>query len=428
MLTIAKRISWVIFLLLSCRSLELVDRGFTYRMEGVWIYGLGAIFLFGLLRGRKIICSRTGAYAAFIMVYFPVTVALVTHLKWDQPLWYGIAIMRRFFLLLFVLMLDQQFSRRKLGLDEVEKILVWTAWAQLTLFLAGPLFNKEVSLGMSAVKGDIIGGKTFFLVYGFFYYAWQAFEALVPWKKYLHAFLSAVFLSVMTFLHKGRGLFFSAALALGVVFVFRKVSARKKITRTILGLFFLLLLGLILLSIFQHEFLERAKQFVAASHEAAKVVVTGKKSEDASANVRLDQIAFMRQNTKNWFFGEGVLHDNWEGKRNILPSYFFASDIGWFGIIYLHGWIGLFILLWQFVLARKYSNEWRDVKRKTFCLAAQTMCLFCFLNSFATGMMSFAPANALVFVLIMQEIMKEQRGEIVEEKGRQRGITEFGRK
>jgi hypothetical protein len=407
-----KGVFLVAFFLLSSRNFQFLSEELVHQIEGVWICALTLVVLFKIsssfLAGKTSL-EKTDVYALFVVLYFPTASAFMANLDWGQPLWYGFSAMRRFFLAFCPLLMLQLLRKKKISVNEIKKALLFLSWLQLFSFVYAALFQDSAAMQTTAAKGNLIKLPTFFLAVGFFYYANSSVAQIFLRKKILYAFYSLLYLAVIAVLFKGRILFFSVIAAWGAIFFMRRLSFEKKMVWVSVSLIFLMVIVSVLFLAFGPYLAQEISSFSAASAEAIKVVVTGQEASDGSANIRLREVSYMIQSTKHWLLGNGAIHYNWTGFKGSFPPWFFPSDIGWFGLIYLHGLIGLILLHWQFLLAWRWRRFEGTAAEEVFFSTCRAMVLFCFFYSMVTGLISVMPANTLIFVFLMQYMAKGRR-------------------
>ena len=380
-------------------------------MGNVWVYALVMIFVFrkatGFLIG-KIALKEPERYALFIILYYPAMAAYVTSLDWGQPLIYGILAQRNFGTVFFPLLLLDFLMRAKIKLNDVEKALVFLGWAQLVFSFGAFVFHWQQFMHDAAIKGEILKAPFYFLVVGSFYYNSRSVVGTTVRDKLFNAFYGLCFLTGLIVIFKGRSLVLSILASWGIIFFARRSSLNKKSAWLILFTIFLFALFLVVFFGMGQYLGPQIQKFMAASGEAIKVI-SGKASADPSSNIRLQDISFMMRSTKHWLVGTGEIYPKWVGHGGpTTPDSFYTSDIGWYGIIYLYGLIGLIIANGQFVLALRYRLPSTRLEREALFLTCQSMSLFCFLRSMITMEVLTYPAISLTFIFLMWYMAREQ--------------------
>ena len=136
----------------------------------------------------------------------------------------------------------------------------------------------------------------------------------------------------------------------------RLVIAQKMLVIVLVPTLAALLLATALLFVFDTgNMIHMAGKFT----DAFTVVLTGEPSDDASANARLVETASaLPYIEKNWLLGNGDISRQWHGGyEGVLGAFFYPSDVGIIGTIYLYGLLGLLLFAIQFVFAIRFSNR-----------------------------------------------------------------------
>lgn len=374
------------------------------QLDQVWVYLLVGVFIFRkslrFLCG-KIILREPEKYALFIVFYYPSIVACVTAMDWGQPLLYGVLSQRQIGHVFFPLLLLDFLMRGKIKINDVEKTLVVLSWAQLLFSLFAFVFQSDWIRHESEIKGEILKTPYHLIIVGFFYYSAYSVTRAFLREKLSAAFCSLFFLTALIVVFKGRSLVLGLLVAWAGIFLVHGGSFNKKLTWLILMAGFSLLL---FPAVFWGggEYLgPHIQSFFTACGEAFRVI-SGRESADASANIRLQDISYVIHSTKHWFLGNGAIYPKWVNHvQQTSPKFFFPSDIGWYGIVYLYGFFGLILANFQFVLGLRYRLSPAHLERKALFLTCQGMALFCFLRSIATMEILTFPAISLTFIFLM---------------------------
>jgi len=136
--------------------------------------------------------------------------------------------------------------------------------------------------------------------------------------------------------------------------------------------------------------------------DAFTVVLAGTLTRDASANARIHETnAVLPYVRRNWLLGNGGLSNQWEDGYKNKFGYFYTSDIGLIGVVFVYGVAGAALLYLQFLFALRYAKTHEDVRYSPFLDASSVFLLFLFLHSFVTGSVAFDPSPSLFFIALL---------------------------
>jgi len=401
--TLLKELGITILFLLSFQTLLYTPIPYISIIEVVFVvlllfFACYNYFLRPLLL-KQFVFSRFEIYV-FILLLIPFYSALRAQAVFSQPLLYGILTQRNVWLAISALVIVFLVRRNLVTLDHIERILVRLAWLSLVVFtVLGKFLDPRQYEGVAGfVGGGNVGEYEFgfsgtFIVFGFFYYAFQAFRQ--PRKRdWLYALL---FLLYLIFIQQGRTL--TAALLLSFLFfAYRWNSIRRLLTVAPL----IILACSIGITLFYISFEEISLGALKKYLDAFTVLSTGELTSDPSANARiLESLVALPFIKRNWFLGNGDLSIQWnDGYKNIL-GYFFPTDIGVVGVLFVYGVAGLIIFFYQYALAVQYALWKRNGLDHPLLRASKGFLLCNFLQSLVTAAAAFLPAVSLMFVAII---------------------------
>jgi hypothetical protein len=253
-------------------------------------------------------------------------------------------------------------------------------------------------------KGGFVGGggsseasfkfNALFIIFGFYYYIFQGFRL----KSRKFYFYGLIFLAYLIIVDGGRSLMLSIFLS-WFYFFWRWASLRK-----LLVLMPKLLLGGVLavgLLILINP--TAVSSVVQKFGDALSVVVTGEKGDDVSSNARIleSAIAFPYIQ-KHWVLGNGKLSNQWHGGYEGILGYFYPSDIGVIGVLYIYGILGLLFFLGQYYYAINVSKRLSTYYKSSPLLdGIKGFLLYFLLHSIVTGRFVHYAEISLFFVAIL---------------------------
>ncbi len=337
-------------------------------------------------------------YVLLALVMLPLWTGLAAHFEFGQPFAFGALANRNVFLMVGALFIMYMVKHRKINVKDIERALCWLAWCTLILFV---LINMLLDpTHFMDYKGGFVGGggsseasfkfNTLFIIFGFYYYIFQGFRYKSR-KFYMYGML---FLAYLVFLDGGRSLLLSVFLSC-FYFIWRWASWRKLFVlmpKFLLGI--VLAVGLAIV-VNPSGVLSVATKFV----DAFTVVATGEKSNDASANARILESAIaLPYIQKHWAFGNGKLSNKWHDGYEGQFGYFFPSDIGVIGVLYIYGFLGLLFFLGQFYYAISIANK---LPYSPLLDGVKGFLLYFILHSVVTGRFVHFAEISLFFIAIL---------------------------
>lgn len=366
----------------------------------VFIFLLTLYFPGKLIQGFKF--SSLELYGILLLIYVPLISAFMANSEFDQPWIYGILAQRGIVLVGCMMMFLHFYRKQRFSLEDVERALLWLAWFNLILCSVGlltldpshfadmPTFVTGGEIGESKFKFDIT-----FIVFGFFYYAFSGF-----WQKSpRHLFLSLLFFGYLVFGSGGRTLLI--AVTISYLFFIGRWSSSVKF---LVYLSKISMLTALLATIFYATNYEKFNILYEKFNAAFMVALTGEEGEDSSANARIIESAIaLPYINKHWALGNGTISNQWNEGYKSLFGYFYPTDIGLLGIIYLYGIVGLILFAYQFRFALRYSKRLPNNggRRGMLISAIKGFLLFYAIASLVTGQFVGSVEHDLIMIAIL---------------------------
>lgn len=350
-------------------------------------------------------------YVLSVIIIIPILSAFSAWREFGQPLFLGILSQRTSILSAGALMLIFAYRRNLITLVDIRAALVFLAWSTLILYLFMTIFldpKKFSTFGLGFVSGGnrsdfAFKFRTEFIIFGFFYYAFIGWRH----KSRINWLLALSFFLFLIIVEGGRTMTLSI-LGAFLLLIFRWGS----ITRFTTFAPKLAIIALLMVSILYMMNSEKVTVLAEKFVDAFVVVVKGEESNDASANARLIETAIaMPYIYKNWALGNGDISNRWkDGYEGVLAGYFYPSDIGILGVIYMYGVMGLLLFLWQFFFAVKFSSRETDNPLNSPLLdAVKGYLLYFTIHSLSTGRFAHYSAISFMFIALLYCISFEKR-------------------
>ncbi len=361
--------------------------------EEVFI-GLLILFLFFQLLAWILGKDAPGKFEMFILLLLilPLFSAVNSYLHFGQPLIYGLATTRNFLLLIAGLLFYNLLKHRLVSLALLKNIFIASAWITLGLFLyfyftINPeKYADSFFIGYNPLKGGyIFKFQIPLLVFALLYYTFS----FILKHRLSDLILSLPFYYLMIFIRQDRSITIMCLLVIAIFF-FRKVYIRAFFRYTVM-----LIIGLLFASFIIEITDYRPPETTIAKFYNLWLTVTGQETLESATNIRRIQVLRVWPDiASNWWFGLGDLSPQWKGGFARIYGYFYPSDIGLLGVIYLFGITGLLLLMTQYLLAYLTARKLKD--DNLFITTCCYFLLFSFLDSFTSGQMVFFPANSMI--------------------------------
>ena len=333
------------------------------------------------------------------MCLFPVIGSLSAYTEFGQPLQHGFIHQRDFYLFLIGIVITYQI-KSIIELKYIERSFVLICWLSLFIFLITPLFidpEKYLAtdfVGFNPLKGGYIYKFIMtFMVFGFLYYGILFFRN----KRILDAIYAMPFLYYLFFVRQDRSIILLFGLTF-IIFFLKRIFPLNKIKYGIISIVFTVSIGLFL-SLVQTNYFEKFTNVIT--------VFSGEETNEASTNIRSKEIAIaLPFIAKNPYFGNGELSNQWNGGYQTVFGYFFPSDIGLIGELYVFGIVGTLLLHVQFIFGAFYIRRTTDRKHDHFFIVLSYLLLYTFLDSLTAGQTIFYAANSMIIISLLYSYYK----------------------
>jgi hypothetical protein len=366
-----------------------------------FIYGLSAVLSHAIShRALWWLCILTSS-----MMLWSGWAALLT---FGQPLVFGVLAQRDLLLCFAGIYLYLSLRTNRVNLDEIERVFVFLAWGSALTYLV--LINVLDPNQYRDVRGfiaysELRGGYLFhfnvlLIVFGAIYYLVRSLF-LVRLSSITAALF---FLSYLVLVHKGRAVLIALVLSLALMIIFY-VSSRQRLR----FLLWLVPLGalIVVALVFSGD---GATGDYSRLFGSAFSVLQGTSSVDTSANARLWEIAAaVKYIAANPLVGSGELSHQWNGGFQSAMGYFYPSDIGLVGVVFVYGVLGLVLLHLHYFWIARYARTIQCEPNQGFLFAAKIFCLYFLINSIVTGDTVFSPAISFVLLALFAFHYENQR-------------------
>ena len=382
---------------------------------------LGAIFLYLGYRIAKRIFSHNYTLNPFELLLcalslLPFLAGLASYLEWGQPLLYGVGTFRDFYLIMGALIVYNMLRNKEVEIELVEQAMISVAWFNLVMFYGMTFLVDPAQFKDTGVAGanDLKGGEVYyrfnmsFMFFGTIYYTVKSF---VKRKPHLLIY-AALFLIYIVFFRLDRTTIAVTIGAIGAFFLFRMTWKAKFLALFQYGMPVVLVVILTLM-MFPEEY---ERYYVMFSDVFTTVSSVDNTTSEQS--IRLTELnTALKYIDKNPWIGNGKVSGQWiEGGFNHFLGFFYVSDIGIAGQVFVYGILGTLVLYSQFFFAFFYSMRIGPLKRDVFLVTCQCFLLALFVDSISNGYITIYAAHSITAVMIIYYMYEKDKIFRVQEK------------
>lgn len=359
-----------------------------------YVYTTTNLFLFGLLIAVFIL--KTAQYIRegkaskiylMLLLFFlvPIYGSIQSFLIYGQPFIYGILTERVKIFGLVGLLMIILLENKSISLSQLKnQVLFWATLLLALLLILNFFVPNSVLIDYDFVidsisKGFRIKFNQTLIVFLFFYSVIKGRDS----KNYILILLALVILVYFAFIYKARSLTVSMLLSLVFYFILNQKAFKNISLLVILSSISVIIFLMVKLII-----PEKLDLILELFYSAFNVFLGGEIS-DASSLSRITQVDIALDGFKNHpLLGNGFLSTRWKDGFQGLYGHFFPSDIGWIGVLYLYGLVGLGIYLIPFIWTLKMSIVLKQNKVKIsdhFIMASYYTILYLFFQNVIAG-------------------------------------------
>ena len=342
----------------------------------------------------------------FAISALPFIAAVAAKAEFDQPLLFGVLTFKDFYLFYGGLVLYYFLRTKRVDLIMVEKALILVAWFCLVYFyfmsvFTNPALHQDTLLaGSQSAKGGQVYYRfnMVFIFFGSIYYFVKAFRN----RRYHLLAFSALFFAYIVFFRMDRTSMAVAAAGM-VLFFVMGMSWRSQVLAFLRFVLPLLLIGLLALMALPDQVDKYQSMFTDAIG-----TLTGESQETGQAELRREEWDIATKYiAENPILGNGMVSGQWkEGGFNYFLGFFYPSDIGVWGQVFIYGIPGALLLYGQFLLAFYWIVRTRRRKKSVFILACQC-CLFAlFLDALTNGYLTVFSAQTVVLIVVIYHVYR----------------------
>ncbi len=400
-----RQVLLVTFFLFSFRILEKTPlRAIYYPLETVYLIFL-LLFLLAYLADRFLLGKNFSYLELFIisLILMPLYSAILAHIKFKQPLVYGLLAERKWLLVLSGLLFFYLLKNAKIKLSDCEHVFLLIAWLCLIsfIFMAAILDPKEyLDIEGLVTYSELRGGYHFkfqhtFIVIAIIYYFIKGHQT----RKILNLLYFCLFAGYILLVQQGRSLIISTFLSLGI-YIFFNLKLKEKLILAFYSVS--ALIGFVCLSFVTYpKFIESYITLFGNILLFFQGMRTGEPSVDIRLALLSVMLSFLIKDWRYILLGVGRLSEQWHQGFSGIFGYFYPSDLGIVGVIFLYGLLGWFYVNIQFLISYLYYQRIIILKNTLFLKALAYYLIAFFIQSSAIGNIFSSPACSLMIIVLI---------------------------
>jgi|GEM_PF-2011898 len=324
-----------------------------FKLQAVFL-GIVLLFLMAYVLNilmKKNSVNRVVLYYLILITFLPFYSGLMAGAAFGQPILYGILAERSWILVGVGVWFYYVVTNEKVYIEVIRSSFIFMAWASLIVFIVVILTYDTSQLtrvgeklrsglvSMSAIRGVRFKFQNYFITFGTIYY----FINHEIHKNVKHLVTLLLFLSYVVFVVQGRTYMLALAVTFLVYYWFNYPPSKLVIISIKLALF--LLAALIAVHFLMPDYLDRMSYLFTEMFR----VLTGTKSQEYSANSRILQsniiLQYFKVHPLSVWLGTGRVSHQWQGGYQSILGYFYPTDTGVLGGLFLYGIVGMIFIL-----------------------------------------------------------------------------------
>lgn len=386
---------------------------FFFQLQAGYLVGIFVFVLLYLYQyvfiNKKI--NRIILYFILLIFIVPIYSGVRSLSVFEQPFVYGVLSERNWIALGVGVWLYFVLSMKKISFESLEYSFVFMAWLSIlsfslivVLYDAGNLTEISDStkyVYLSEDRGVRFKFQNYFITFGVIYY----FIKYTKKSDVKYLFFTIFFLLYVLLVIQGRT--YSMTLIMTFILFYWFNHSHSKFLVNLIKAVFFVIFFIIVFNLFQPDFLKNMVYLYSQMFD----VMTGVESKNSSANSRIFQslivLDFFDENTFSILFGAGRLSNQWNGGFSSFFGYFFPSDVGLLGGVFLYGLLGfVFLCLIPFIASIKVININKN-ENGLFVVSMKYILVFSLIRSIQ-GSFYFEYVNYIVPLCILISSIKKK--------------------
>jgi len=325
----------------------------------------------------------------------PFWSAIAARIEWGQPIIFGIVAIKQVYLIFGSLLLFNLLKNNKITLLMVERVFVGVAWFNLIYFSLMTAFTDPAVYKTSVLAASQLAkGGT---VYYRFSMAFISFGAIYYFIKSLNEKRSLIFIYFLFFLVYIVFIRLDRTSILVTVFsiltYYILYSNPKKHFINIFRFVLPLCLALLLIFIIDPDLIANYTRMF----DDVYYTLIGEEKPGSQSVTRIYEFNIAKKYVdKNLWVGNGIISNSWlEYGFNSMFIFFYPSDLGVFGQVFIYGLPGTIIIYSQYLFALYFILRIGYKLKSTFYLSLVFYLFSLFLDSLSNGFLTVYAAQTI---------------------------------
>jgi len=386
-----------------------------FQLQAVFL-GLILIFLVLYVSASLLNKERPNTVVGYFLILIaviPLYSAYRASVAFGQPFIYGFLSERGWLLIGVGVWFYNVLITKKMTLATVESAFLFMAWGSLMFFSVFVLTYDPSQLQgadggsgmvrMSQDRGLRFKFQLFFITFGSIYY----FIKYAVYRDPKDIVLLFVFLAYVLFVVQGRT--YMIFLAVTFLFYYWRSYPVGELIPVVLKLAYFIFVSILLMYVFMQDYIDRMSYLFLQMFE----VLQGEKSQDMSANARIFQSEIVYDyfdgHPLSLWLGTGGVSKQWNDGYNAIFGYFYPSDIGMLGGVFVYGVIGTFFICLIPIIVIIKTVRKVSTKQDVFILAIKYLLVY-YVFMFVQGSFYFSVTGYIIplFILLAYIKLKEK--------------------
>lgn len=315
------------------------------------------------------------------ILFIPFFNCIQAKIVYDQPVIFGLLAQRTNFLILVAAFNVFLLKNSIITLKQIEFYFLITTHFCLVIFFYYNLFVDPLKyLDTELVSFSVTRGYRFkfsnILVNALMFYC--IFQIWVNRIRiYYLSLIVCVFYTIVYVQDRSQLVAIAATLLL---YYLRNFSIRKKIFYAIS-----IITGVVIIFLLLYWFFPDLINIYIQLYTNASSILTGDSASDASTNLRITESRIALDGFKEHpLMGTGFVSRQWNGGYNAIYNYFYPSDVGILGNLFIFGIIGTLIYYLLFIFSYWFSRPLRK-NPDVFLITCQYSMVFLFIDMFTVA-------------------------------------------
>lgn len=342
----------------------------------------------------------------------PILAAIASHIEYDQPLVHGVVAFKDYYLLFTALFVYYLLKRGLISIRQLELALAWASVVSLVLFYGLSLFTNPAKYADTIIAGSqsTKGGGIYYrfnmglIFYGAIYYFIKAIRTgrLIP------LITSGLFVAYILFFRLDRTSMVACVVALALAWLLvasRSYKVRSMLYYGVPGVLGALLVFTAFPSIVDAMslmFWDAISTLLGENNGAGQALL-----RNYEAGIVMEQIQ------EHPIIGNGRVSNTWvEGAFDHFYRFFYPSDVGFLGTLFMFGAVGTIMLYSQYALVvfTAWHMHWEQAG--DFAIALLFYLLILFLDSLSNGSLVIYSCQTVIAVMALFYLSAAARHEV----------------